>query len=149
MEEFKVDIWRKDNINVRYKSLNQVEKQKIIDDIAGKLKIRLSSGSILFTKLLEILIDQMILLNINEPDGFECLVSIFNLNISEDAVVNVIWDYDSIDCFELDTLKRYWEYIWYGTSDEMCLLYIPEISFFVVVTDYGTMYYCDSGKVCR
>ncbi|WP_321438345.1 hypothetical protein [uncultured Bacteroides sp.] len=146
MEEFKVDIWRKDNINVRYKSLNQVEKQKIIDDIAGKLKIRLSSDSILFTKLLKTLIDQIILLNINEPDGLECLVSKFNLNLSEDAVVNVIWDYDSIDCLELDTLNKYWEYIWYGTSDEMCLLYIPETSFFVVITDYGTMYYRDSGK---
>lgn len=146
MEEFKVDIWRKDNIDVRYKSLNQVEKQKIIDDIAGKLKIRLSSDSILFTKLLKILIDQIILLNINEPDGLECLVSKLNLNISEDTIVNVIWDYDSIDCFEFDKLKKYWEYIWYGTSDEMCLLYIPEVSFFVVISDYGTIYYRDCGK---
>lgn len=149
MEEFKVDIWRKDNINVQYRSLNQVEKQNIIDDIEGKLKIRLSCGSNLFIKLLKILMDQMILLNINEPDGFECLVSKFNLNISEDTIVNVIWDCDSIDCFELDTLKKYWEYIWYGTSDEMCLLYIPGISFFVVVTDCGTMYYRDCGKVRR
>ena len=38
MEEFKVEIWRKDNINVRYQSLGQVEIQKIIDDIANKLK---------------------------------------------------------------------------------------------------------------
>ena len=141
MEEFKVEIWRKDNINVRYQSLGQVEIQKIIDDIANKLKIRLSCDSLLFTQLSEIFIDQMILLNINEPDGFECLISIFDLNIPGDVVVNVIWNYDSVDCFEIDVLKKYWEYIWYGTSDEMCLLYFPEISFFVILTDYGTMYY--------
>lgn len=141
MEEFKVEIWRKDNINVRYQSLGQVEIQKIIDDIANKLKIRLSCDSLLFTQLSEIFIDQMILLNINEPDGFECLISKFNLKIPGDVVVNVIWNYDSVDCFEIDVLKKYWEYIWYGTSDEMCLLYFPEISFFVILTDYGTMYY--------
>lgn len=141
MEKFKVEIWRKDKIEIIYQPLNQVEMQEVIDNISKKLDIRLCCDSLLFTKLSEVLIDQIILLNINEPDGFECLVSKLNLNIPRDIVVDVIWNYDSIDCFEFDVLKKSWEYIWYGTSDEMCLLYFPDINFVIMLTDYGTMYY--------
>ncbi|BEG99979.1 hypothetical protein [Bacteroides sedimenti] len=146
MEEFKIMIWKEDNINIRYRSLDQAEIQKLLDDISDKLNIKIYCDSFLFTKLSEILMDQVLLLNINEPDGFECFISKFNLHIPGNIPVNVIWNYDSVDCFEIDELKKFWEYIWYGASDEMCLLYFQEINFIIMLTDYGTMYY---NRLCK
>lgn len=40
----------------------------------------------------------------------------------------------------LSCLSKYWDYIWYGSSDEMVLLYFDEYEKVLLITDYGVVY---------
>jgi hypothetical protein len=142
METFKIDIWKKDKLNLKYISLNHAKIQEVMNKIAEKYKISTESlnNSSLFVKMSEILKKEIILLDINEPKGFKELIGLLQLNLSQDSLIDIIWNYNSIDQVEYSVLSDYWDYIWYGPSDEMCLLYCHSTQLIIMVTDYGTIY---------
>ncbi len=142
MEEFKIKNWEKEKLNLEYTSLNKFQNQQIITEIANKYSLLEDSlcDSAFFIKVSEIFIKKNVLLSINDHNGFKDLISMLNLNVSEDSYVNVIWNSNCIDQFKCYILNDYWDYIWYGPSDEMCLLYFSEIQFLILITDYGTIY---------
>jgi len=146
MENFKKEIWEKDNLDLKYSTLSNSEIEEIMHDIEMQYDITISFNSSFFIDIFEKFNSEIILLDINESTGLKHLISSLNLNILSDSIVNVIWNYNGIDQFKFETLQKYWEYIWYGPSDEMCLLHFPSIQLLLMITDYGTIYSIDSSK---
>ena len=143
MEKFKIEIWEKEGLNINFRPLNDIYIKKIIKNINKKNNIPIfnHSHTSFFEELLKYMHYELIFLEINMSQGFKELISLLNLNLSENDYVDVIWNYNEAEQFKYNILADYWEYIWYGASDEMCLIFIPNIEFPFVVTDYGTIYY--------
>lgn len=77
-------------------------------------------------KLNEVLPFHLTLEGINDKNGFLNILSALPYKVSFDEQVLLIWDIkDPIDVCTIDTLKTFWNYIWYGASDEMLIIFIP------------------------
>lgn len=141
MEDYKIDIWKKDKINLEYELLNDLQIHQILHKIARLCNISIESinYSSIFFKMEETLNKKFVLLNINEKEGFRDLCLFLKLNIHQDSTVFVVWNYNDIDKISVSLLLNYWDYIWYGTSDEICLLYFSDIELLVMINDYGTI----------
>jgi hypothetical protein len=56
--------------------------------------------------------------------------------------VIVIWKYpDDMDKFDLRYLIKYWEDIWFSSSDEVICLFFPEIDKMILITHYDAIYF--------
>src|SRR5690606_28512971 len=67
---------------------------------------------------------------------------ILEIAIKERENVYIIWDIDSsVDKMVLGELLVNWEYIWYDTSDEAMVLYIPSSKVIIFITDHGYISY--------
>lgn len=139
MKNFKIKIWENDGLDLKYRSLNHTEIQEVMNCIARKYDIPADQlcNSSLFIKMSDVLRIEMVLFDINEPDGFKELASKLNLDLPKDSLVDIIWEYNSIDQIEYGTLQDYWDSFWYGAGDEMCLLYFPDIHFLIMIAEYG------------
>lgn len=142
MENFKREIWKKDGHHFEYDSLNQLQIHQILDRLAKICNASIDSidSPAIFAKISEILGKEDILLSINEKDGFKDMCSLLKVDVSKNSTIYVIWNYNNVDEIKTSVLQEYWDYIWYGTSDEMCLLYFSDIESLVMITDYGTIY---------
>ena len=141
MENFKKEIWEKDHLDLKYSILSCSDIKKVISDIEAQYNITISLNTSLFVDISKEFKNELTLQHINEPAGFKDLVSLLNLNVLSDSIVNIIWNYNKVDQCKYETLQKYWEYVWYGTSDEMCLLHFPSIQALIMITDYGAIYY--------
>lgn len=141
MEKFKREIWEKDELHIEYDSLDYQQIQQILYKIVKEYNVTIDNlnNSSFFINMSDILKKSVVLLDINEKDGFKDMCSLLKLNILQNSIVYVIWNYTDIDRFQACTLQKYWDYIWYGTSDEVCLLYFADIKSFVMINDYGTI----------
>lgn len=63
------------------------------------------------------------------------------IELQEQNSAVILWNNKEGDLFECRTLINHWDYIWYGTSDEMCLLYFSDVQFGVLITDYDAIYF--------
>jgi len=140
MEDFKKEIWEKDHLDLEYSPLDCSSIKNILYNIENQYKISISSNSSFFKEISMVFKNKLILHEINDSTGFENLIYLLNLDIQPKTIINVIWDYNEVDQFESATLKNYWDYIWYGPSDEVCLLDFPSHNLLVMITDYGTIY---------
>jgi hypothetical protein len=142
MEDFKREIWEKDKLCLEYDSLSYTQIQQILNKFTVIYNIPIDSidNSSIFDKMSNLLNKEVILLNINEKDGFRDMCLLLNLNISQNSAVYIIWNYNNVDKINIYILQNYWDYIWYGSSDEICLLYFPDSESLVMITDYGTIY---------
>ena len=143
MEDFKKEIWQKDKLHLEYSSLNYLQIQQILDSLAKLCNVSVDSinDSSIFIKMSEILDKKVVLLNINEKEGFKDICSSLKLNVYLNSSIYVIWNYNNIDKISLYVLQNYWDYIWFGASDEVCLLYFSDIESLIMVNDYGTIKY--------
>ena len=61
-----------------------------------------------------------------------------SLDIGISDTVFVIWDLKStVDQFDGGILIRYWDYIWYDSSDEGIVLFIPNREIALFITEHG------------
>jgi hypothetical protein len=143
MENFKIEIWIKDGIHIEYNSLNRVQSMQLLDTICMNYNIIFDKDkqSSFFIQLSDSLQNEISLYDINEPEGFKNLCTLLKIDIFPDQLVYVIWNFNDIDAIQSNVLKDYWDYIWYGTSDEMCLLYFSLSKQIVLITDYGSINY--------
>ena len=141
MENFKKEIWERDNLHLEYSSLNNLQIQQILHRLAKLCNVSVDSisNSSIFIRISEILKKETVLLNINEKEGFKDMCSLLKLNLHIDDSTYVIWNYNNIDKISVFNLQNYWDYIWFGASDEVCLLYFSNIESLIMVNDYGTI----------
>jgi hypothetical protein len=141
MEEYKIINWEKDNIDIKYTSFYETLYKNVFDDITKMyhLKTNFFANNSFFCNMSNVLKNEIILLSINEQTGFADLLEHINLQISHNEDIVVIWNYNEVDSIKCKYLKKYWDYIWYGVSDEMCLIYIPRLKKLFHITEYGTI----------
>ena len=143
MEDFKKEIWNKDKLHLEYSSLNNFQIQQILHRLAKLCNVSADtiSDSSIFINMLEILKKEIVIQNINEKEGFRDMCSILKLNLHPNNSTYVIWDYNNIDMINAHNLLNYWDYVWFGASDEVCLLYFSDIESLIMINDYGTILY--------
>lgn len=142
MKDYKENIWKEDGVCLTYESLDKVQITRMMNYISktfGLSKKSLNASS-MFVEIFDEFDKKGIVLNINNSNGFKEICSLLNINLDINELVYVIWDFDDVDKISIDDLCRNWDYIWYGVSDEMCLLCLPQFPILLLITDYGTVY---------
>jgi hypothetical protein len=142
MRRFKIENWEMDGLNIEYSSLNSVHIQMIMCKLSNEYGISVDElcNQSFFKRMLEFIKSPIVISNINEDDGFRDLLSALDIIENEENNVYIIWNYDGVDKLNINTLQKYWGYIWYGRSDEYCILFFPSHHKFVIVADYGVVY---------
>lgn len=144
MEKFKVDIYLSEhdgNEVFKYETLDGFQSGKVIGMLLSLLGITdCAIPSQAFYPFLEKEIDEKIIYNDSVDNGL--LSSVFLQITADNDDVYIIWDIDcSVDRMRMDDLIDNWEYIWYDTSDEAVILYLPQRKSIVFVTDRGYLSY--------
>lgn len=132
----KLDIWTLDN------HLSNV----IISGLFKTLDIDIKNAHP-FKEVYDKLGNSLIIDSINEKEGFDVLFSkIFISQLNDEDQVFLIWNINTpVDICSVKILKKYWDYIWYGSSDEALLLFVPE-KFVLQLSDWGEVKYDDFHK---
>ena len=140
MEEFKIEIFNKENPvdSFRHTTLNKGDSNWIIKnalEVAG-ISVDITSTQSLFKHMTEGLENQIIY---GDQDIKDLLKDYFDsAEIGRDSLVFIIWDFESrVDQFKLQDILDFWDYIWYGPSDEALIIDCPGVSKILVVTDHG------------
>lgn len=145
MEKFKVDIYLSEhdgNAVFKYEILSGFQSGKVIGMLLSLLGITdCDTSSQAFYSFLDKEIDEKIIYN--DSVGSGVLSTVFSQIATDDNDdVYIIWDIDcSVDRMRLSDLIDNWEYIWYDTSDEAVILYLPHSKNIVFVTDRGYLSY--------
>jgi len=144
MEKFKVDIYRSEHGNevFKYETLGGFQSGKVIGMLLSLLGITdYNTPAQAFYPFLEKEIGDKIIYNDGVDSGL--LSSVFSLITTDDNDdVYIIWDIDcNVDTMRLSDLIDNWEYIWYDTSDEAVILYLPHSKNIIFVTDRGYFSY--------
>ena len=142
MEIFKLDILKKDGIDIKYNSLNNVQIIQIMKDIESQFGNFILNDKVTFEKIRDTFFQKKIELStINKEDGFKNLCSLFNIELKEKENVFILWDKQNVDAFLMSDLYYYWNYVWYGPSDECCIIYYPNNGILLMINDYGIIYW--------
>ena len=145
MEKFKVDIYLSEhdgNEVFKYETLSDFQSGKVIGMLLSLLGITdCNTLTQTFYPFLEQEIDEKIIYK-DSADSV-LLSSVFSQIATDDNdAVYIIWDIDyRVDRMRLGDLIDNWEYIWYDTSDEAVILYLPQRKSIVFVTDRGYLSY--------
>lgn len=142
MKDFKKNIWKEDGICLQYVPLDDTHIMQIMNHIASMYDISINSlnNSSLFDNIFNLFNKEIVVLDVNSDEGFKEICTSLNISETRDESIYVIWNYDDIDRVSMNMLREFWSYIWYGVSDEMCLLYFSKSNLLLLVTDYGTIY---------
>ena len=142
MEKFKIENWEKNNENIEYTSLKEGDVNEIIKRISKLLHLPFNeiNNNHFFVNILNKLNVHIEISDINECNTFPKILSLLNGKVSMETNVYLVWSHNSIDKITLSCLSEYWDYIWYGPSDEMLLLYFDEYEKILLITDYGVVY---------
>lgn len=135
MEQFKLENFKKERKkDLAFLELSDYETRIFVNRIKNENRFNNHLSLSLFWHELEP--NSITVESTNE------LTEIFNqlnLNISNDSVVYVVWDFESIDVFKYKEISKYWDDIWYDTSDEIILLCTE--GYYILITDYGEIRY--------
>ncbi|SEL95023.1 hypothetical protein [Parapedobacter koreensis] len=141
MEPFKVEIFKEENQGkvFGFVSLDEFESGKVVGmllSLTGITNNRIETP-VLF-KHLERYIPNKVRYD-DKGAGRDFLQSLMSeLSIKGSASSYIIWDMVSrVDEFKVESLIDDWDYVWYDTSDEAMVIYIPENKTVLLVTDHG------------
>lgn len=145
MEKFKIDIYlaeNKGNEVFQYETLNGFQSGKIIGMLLALFGVTdHATTPQAFYPVIDKELDKKIFYDTIVDSRL--LFSIFSKFTTDfNSEVYVVWNIDcDVDRMRLGDLVDYWEYIWYDTSDEAIILYLPQSKNIVFVTDRGYLSY--------
>jgi hypothetical protein len=141
MENFKKELFlREYDAQLSFKPLSDGEKLFLNGFLEQKYRINNSSNGDFFKVLLD---------KLSNKKEYQCIDTslelgsiIQDLVFPNDSEVFVIWNYPGdIDKFDLSYLLKYWEDIWFSTSDEAVGIFFPVMDRIIVITHYNVVYY--------
>lgn len=145
MEPFKIEIFKEENQGkvFDFVSLDEFESGKVVGmllSLTGITNNKIETPG-LFRHL-----ERYIPNKVGYDDkgvGRNFLQSLMSeLSVHGSATSCVIWDMASrVDEFKAESLIDDWDYVWYDTSDEALVIYIPENKVVLLVTDHGYVAY--------
>jgi hypothetical protein len=145
MEDFKNRIFEDEHPGQKlvYQTLSKEESNKVIGDISQLVKADIVLNSKSFFRFFESVLTDGIALNEGDLAADAGLKTIFaTANLDDTSQVFVIWSFDElVDTFSFYDLIKYWDYIWYGPSDEAVILFFPSSRFVLLITDWGNVNY--------
>jgi hypothetical protein len=117
MEKFKIELFEREHkIEFpHFVSQSAEECLRIVNRLSAKYKL----------SQIDILIDQLysnkeLLLSMNACNGFRLIETLRSLNLSSLTNVYVNWyRFDNIDKFRTDDLNKYFDDIWFPSSDDI------------------------------
>lgn len=146
MEKFKVDIYLSEHPGggvFMYESLTDFQSGKVIGMLFSLLGITdFNIPTQAFYPFLEREIEKKIIYNDSiDSELLSTVIETINSGDNNEDIY-IIWDIAScIDKMRIGDLIDNWEYIWYDTSDETAVLYMPNNKSIVIVTDRGYLSY--------
>jgi hypothetical protein len=137
MEKFKLEIYKNDRGEPfpMYRSLNSIERKEIITEIANIIELQSS------VELFKNIESKLLYEDYDEEFTYslECILDSFGFSL--EGKLFVVWNANDIDEFSIITMREFWEYIWYGNSDEAVILYQQEFCKVIMITHYGRVFY--------
>ncbi|NQX81070.1 MAG: hypothetical protein HRT66_03615 [Flavobacteriaceae bacterium] len=132
MEEYKLDNFKREyNKNLAYCELDRKKSKEIIYLVKKELSLKedysmkLAWDSLKLKKI--IVLDTSDLLDVIKCTG---------IDIEKKYDIYIVWNFDvSVDVIKYEELSKYWDDIWYDTSDEMVILYTNE--FCILISECG------------
>ena len=81
--------------------------------------------------------------DIDDPDLFVKICKVLNLGVSLDNIDSYVIGYypNEVDKFQIQTLKKWWEYIWYSMGDDAIIVAIPNKDLMILFTHHGDVKY--------
>ncbi|PQV44582.1 hypothetical protein CLV33_1212 [Jejuia pallidilutea] len=138
MDEFKLENFKKEyKKDLIFLELSDFETKRIVNRIKNENRFNnhLPLTLSLFWKELE-----SNSINVESTNILEEIFNVLNLKVSSSSIVYIIWDFEKpIDVFKYDEVSKYWDDIWYDTTDEIILLCIED--YYILITDYGEIRY--------
>ena len=137
MDEFKKELFEKEHsVNFpKYKTLNNFESQKILDDLSKKYNIDASN----FAKELVGRQSSYDSLYNDSLDGFELRVTLANIGIEPFNQIFINWNkFEVLDVFDTDDLDKYFDDIWFPVSDDIDL-FDKSMDWILSISHYGTV----------
>lgn len=138
MEEFKKELFLEDNkFAVPVSQVTVEEKNDIERFINSKLKNKACS---FFTGLKDILTNSKSYNSLESSATIERACR--DLRLLEAEIAIIIWNYpDDVDKMQLRDIIRYWENIWFSSSDEAAAIFFPVQRKIILITHYNNVYY--------
>lgn len=145
MEDFKNRIFEDEHPGQKmiYRTLSESDSVKVLADISQLVNADKPLNSKTFFPFLESALTDGIALDEDDLATNTGLKKIFaTANLEKSSPVFVIWSFDElVDTFNFSDLLKYWDYIWYGSSDEAVILFFPSSGFILLITDWGNVHY--------
>lgn len=138
MQKYKlVNFKREYSFELPYFSLNKEDSSWIISQMFITLGLGdVSCSNSLFFNFLNNNLKKE--LSYGNEFNFHDLIKIQLKNVKQDSVVFLVWDLESnVDLFTMENLVKYWDDVWYDTSDEAIALFFPFSQKVVLITDQG------------
>ena len=141
MESFKIEHFSRDNPGKsfpKYRLLTTSETDQIHDKLTTILKLENSAEP---KKMIAMINDiSLELRGVDANDDKFVLMKVFsNLNIQSKEYVYINWyQYDEIDEIDLNDFSKYFNYIWYPSSDDIDI-FDSTLSWILCVSHYGNV----------
>ena len=136
MEQFKIANFEKSHdFKLEFTTLTEEMSLNIISEILKHAGGSTNEIVNFFSIVAKGISNSFLFNSINSKHGFTDLLEA-NPKLQTDKLL-VIWDNDQpVDSFSTQILAKYWDYIWYGTSDEAMVLFSPN-KFIILISDWG------------
>lgn len=140
MESFKLEIFKKENSKGRidFSTLNTQDSIWVLSLIKDMFYGRIDVSTT--QKFYQDLEDNIDVEHVGFDEIDNCILRdiLTEYEINESSLCFVIWEIESsVDLIGFGELIDKWEYIWYDSSDEAMVIFIPGINRLLLVTDHG------------
>ena len=128
------------SLSLEYQSLNRPDSISLLEKIVKRCGIsdNINSTQELFKNINKSLREEVIYGDDFSSQTLSDLIK--NHQLDGNSLVYIVWDYESsIDQIRFTDILKYWDYIWYDSSDEAIILYFPSIEKVVLITDHGVL----------
>ncbi|MDP2385336.1 MAG: hypothetical protein Q8M29_03110 [Bacteroidota bacterium] len=138
MEKHKFDNYYKDfESDLEVKPLDRLNSKKIFNQFYDQINHKIGKENF-FKDISESITEKISIIDINDRIGFNNIIKkIDNVTFYNTEKCFLIWDSETgIDQCDFSLLTKYWDYIWYGPSDESMIVFIPG-KLILLVSDWG------------
>jgi hypothetical protein len=118
MDEFKISLFESEHKTSfpEYETLNQSECQSIATELSNRYKINISNPGV------ELASKQSFYDKCNALDRFDLINTLTDLGIEPNGKLFINWDrFEKIDVFDIDDVDRYFNNMWFPSSDDIDL----------------------------
>lgn len=141
MQQYKLNNLKREkpDFNFDFESIPKGEFEKIVSKCKSERIKELFFSKSPFTNFMENYTQKVIVPDLNKVAGFNELINKVSFN-SDSTTLFVFWNANEVDKIKVDTLKKFWEYIWYDDSDEAVIIFDSNDEKVIMVVENNTAF---------